>query len=411
MCRPSGLGKHDFRQGLARVGGAYTRLSMAVIDKRSTLLLRSAGLAACAVSSTPVWVELAQRRGLTPRLALCLAGFLLFAALLWPLTSDDQRCGLSRRSARALLVGLAATGIALHLLLGQNVTGILLVLVASVTADILPRPAAYALLVLQTLAFAAAVAPGMEWWAFVSVAGYATFEVFAFYVSLVAYAERVGREELARVNAELVATRHLLAESSRSAERVRISRELHDVMGHHLAALSLGLEAARHAPEGEVKTHVATAQDLTQRLLEEVRRVVGRLREEPPLDLAGALAALAGGIEAPRVHLSLPDDLRLDDAERAHALVRCAQEVLTNAMKHANARNVWLELAQGADGVELRARDDGRGAAVVAAGNGLGGMRERLERLGGRLAFESAPGRGFQVTAWLPLPGLGAALP
>jgi signal transduction histidine kinase len=107
----------------------------------------------------------------------------------------------------------------------------------------------------------------------------------------------------------------------------------------------------------------------------------------------------------------VPDDLRLDDPERAHALLRCAQEVLTNAVRHAGARNVWLELAGGPEGLELRARDDGRGAEAVRSGNGLNGMRERLEALGGRLAVESGPGRGFQVTAWLPISPFRGALP
>jgi signal transduction histidine kinase len=373
-----------------------------------------AGLFACLVASTPVWVPAMQPPGFahTPRLALYMAGYALFAVCFW-LLSDRESCGrLPRPVALFLLAAQSLTAAALGFGLHNSFTGILLVLVASVAVHVLSLRASIYLLIFQTYAYVVGVASDMGALNGTATSfAYASFEIFALYTSYIASSESRAREELARTNAEQLATRKLLADSSRTAERVRISRELHDVMGHHLTALSLGLEAARHAPEREVQTHVATARDLTKRLLHEVRQVVGRLREEPAIDLAGALTLLAEGIGTPKVHLSMPDGLRLDDPERAHALVRCAQEILTNSMKHAGARNVWLEVVQGPEGVELKARDDGRGARTVRTGNGLDGMRERLEALGGRLAVDAAPGRGFQVTAWLPLPTLGGAMP
>jgi len=380
----------------------------------SALLARAAGLAVCAVAAMPVWVEPLQRPGsaLSARFFLLMAAYSLFAACFWKLSSPA--CDRPGRPVALLLIAVQAiTGIALCFLVHNGLTGALLVMVATVLLDALPISGAVLLLVFQTLAFGIAIGrlPIDRWDVAATVLSYSGFEIFALYISHVARSERRGREELARVNAELLATRRLLADGSRAAERVRISRELHDVLGHHLTALSLHLEAARHAPADERTGHVETARTLTHQTLHEIRQVVGRLREDPPVDLPGALADLAAGIGSPRVHLVLPDDLRLDDPERAHALLRCAQEALTNAVRHAGARNLWLELAQGADGLELHARDDGRGAGTVEAGHGLNGMRERLEALGGRLAVESAPGKGFQVTAWLPLPAPGGALP
>ena len=381
---------------------------------RSAFLARTAGLAVCAVAAMPVWLGAAQRPGsaLTPRFALLMAGFVLFAACFWKLSSPA--CDRPGRPIALFLIAVQTlTGIVLFFAVRNGVTGALAVMVATVPLDALPVAGAVLLLAVQTLAFGIAMGrlPIDRWDVAATVLSYSGFEVFALYISHVARSERQGREELARVNAELLATRRLLADGSRAAERVRISRELHDVLGHHLAALSLHLEAARHAPSGETAGHVETAQTLTRETLQEIRRVVGRLREAPPVDLPGALADLATGIGVPQVHLLLPDDLRLDDPERAHALLRCAQEAITNAVRHAGARNLWLELAQGADGLELHARDDGRGAGTVEAGNGLNGMRERLEALGGRLAVESVPGKGFEVTAWLPLASPGGALP
>jgi signal transduction histidine kinase len=383
----------------------------------SAILVRAAGLAACLVVGLPFWMRALGRpeAAALPRFDLYAGAgaLLLFAACFW-LLSDAGSCGrLPRATVLSLLaVQILSAAFLYGYLLINSFTGILLVLVAAVVVNILSLRASLVLMALQTLAYMAGMAGNMGLLnATASTLAFASFEIFALYTSHIARSERRAREELARTNAELLATRKLLSDGSRTAERVRISRELHDVMGHHLTALSLGLEAARHAPEREVQTHVATARDLTKRLLHEVRQVVGRLREEPAIDLAGALTLLAEGIGTPKIHLALPEGLRLDDSERAHALVRCAQEILTNSMKHAGARNVWLEVVQGPEGVELKARDDGRGARTVRTGNGLNGMRERLEALGGRLAVDAAPGRGFQVTAWLPLPTLGGAMP
>jgi len=91
------------------------------------------------------------------------------------------------------------------------------------------------------------------------------------------------------------------------------------------------------------------------------------------------------------------------DAELAHLLLRCCQEIVTNAAKHAGAENLWLDVLQEDGVVEVRARDDGRGAGEIAAGHGLAGMRERLESAGGRLEVATRPGMGFAVAALVPV--------
>ena len=96
------------------------------------------------------------------------------------------------------------------------------------------------------------------------------------------------------------------------------------------------------------------------------------------------------------------EDLALTDPVRAQVLLRCAQEMITNSVRHARADNLWIGLEHDENGVALIARDDGRGAKVVEPGNGLTGMSERLRQLGGELKFESKPGEGFRLHAWLP---------
>jgi signal transduction histidine kinase len=195
----------------------------------------------------------------------------------------------------------------------------------------------------------------------------------------------------------------LLAESSRANERVRISRELHDLIGHHLTALSLNLEVASHRTEGEARAHVRQAQSLTRLLLSDVREVVSELRKDVAIDLRTALERLVEGVPGIHVHLDFPAGFVIDDAEHAQLLLRAAQEALTNAIRHGKARHLWLELRHETDsGIELHARDDGAGCDQAQAGNGLIGMAERLARHGGHLTFDSAPGRGFRLQVFLP---------
>ena len=238
--------------------------------------------------------------------------------------------------------------------------------------------------------------------ALVQTALYLGFQVFALATTQAALSEAAAKTRLASANAELRATQELLSESSRMAERVRLARELHDVVGHHLTALSLNLEVASHVAEGKALAHVRTSQALAKTLLAEVRGVVSTMREPIALDIARALTLLSGDIPTPRVHVTVAPDLEVDDPQRAQILLRCAQEAITNAVRHAGAKNLWLTVERTEHGVTLSARDDGRGAALFRGGNGLTGMRERLETLGGRLELHPNPGRGFVLTATLP---------
>ena len=227
--------------------------------------------------------------------------------------------------------------------------------------------------------------------------------LFPFIASLLALQQMQARSDLRRVNSELLATQSLLAENTRIAERVRISRDLHDLVGHHLTALTLNLEVASHVTDGKGKAHVDKAASVARLLLSDVREVVGDLRRDDQVKLRDALQMLADGVPELEIHLEIPEHLSQTDPRHAQILLRCAQEVITNAVRHAGAANLWISLESGRDGVALRARDDGHGAAELMPGNGLNGMRERLRELGGRLDIATGPGAGFQLRAWMPL--------
>ena len=227
--------------------------------------------------------------------------------------------------------------------------------------------------------------------------------LFAFISGVVALRQNQARDELRKVNSELRATQALLADNTRIAERVRIARELHDLVGHHLTALTLNLEVATHMVEGKALEHVQQAHSLAKLLLADVREVVSDMRIDDKVDLSAALRTLVTGMPEPRIHLDLPLEVALTDPVRAQVMLRCAQEMITNAVRHARADNLWLVLQHDGERVALNARDDGQGVKKVEWGNGLNGMAERLETLGGSLEIETKPGAGFRLHAWVPV--------
>lgn len=232
---------------------------------------------------------------------------------------------------------------------------------------------------------------------------YAAFSSFIFVTSLVARQQAQAREEQRRLNAELRATRALLAESVRVNERTRISRELHDLLGHHLTALSLNLEVAIHLADGKAQEHVSQAHTLAKLLLSDVREAVSRIRDSDAIDMAATLLPLADNVPGLHIDMRLPTPFLIDDAERAHVLLRCTQEIVTNVVRHAQATTLDLHYRWCGDGIQLQASDNGRGADDPVAGNGLRGMRERLAAYGGTVEIDTRPGNGFHLTLMLPV--------
>jgi len=226
--------------------------------------------------------------------------------------------------------------------------------------------------------------------------------LFAFMSSVVVLRQNAARDELRRVNSELRATQALLAENTRIAERVRIARELHDLVGHHLTALTLNLEVVTHLADGKVLEHVQQAHSLARLLLADVREVVSNMRKGDTVNLADAFNTLIEGVPKPKIHLDLPAQSLMTEPQRAQVLLRCVQEMITNSVRHAQAENLWIRLSITGDGIAMSARDDGIGSDKVAFGNGLLGMAERLKQLGGKLEIEAEPGAGFALHAWLP---------
>ena len=331
-----------------------------------------------------------------------LAAFALFgAALLSYLYARGRLLPHGRRVDYALvavqsLLGVTVSCLTLLYLDGVGTTIVLLVIVAAELPPLMSLRRAVVYVVVQTavlVGFAVTQAPLGEVLSFGAA-------LIAF--QLVALGGAFVAERLTTVNAELVATRSLLAEKSRVEERLRIARDLHDTLGHHLVALSIQLDLARRSPNGKGAEHLEQAHSVSQQLLRDVREVVSQTRESTHFDLSRAVRGMAAEQGGLAVHVDFQGAEDLGDTPAAYALLRSMQEIITNANKHSGARNLWIRLEAKADGVELHASDDGRGAPGAVFGNGLTGMRERFEELGGRLNVTATPDRGFDLHAYVP---------
>jgi signal transduction histidine kinase len=374
-------------------------------------LLRYAGFFTYLSAGTPLitnWATERLNQLQRPNFSLLLwtLCYLIFGLMYWTLTSNLG----SRRYAVLKLLGLTlmtAAALAVGWYSHSGLSAILMVVASVVLPWLVPFWFGVAWIVLQNLCLAVLFATFPEYTitlALLQASIYMGFSALGFVTSVVASQQTELREEQRRLNSELRATRALLAESSRIAERMRIARDLHDLIGHHLIALSLNLEVASHLTNEAAAVHVLKAQSTARQLLADVREVVSELRQDDAIDLTQALRSLTDGVPGLSVHVVMPPRFSVEDPRRAQVLLRCAQEIITNTAKHAGARNLWLNFAYAdASLLGLHARDDGRGAEQVTPGNGLSGMRERLAEFGGSVTLDVGISQGFALTVRLPL--------
>ena len=217
-------------------------------------------------------------------------------------------------------------------------------------------------------------------------------------------AERTREQEAARRVAE---------------ERLRIARDLHDVLAHHIAVINAHAGVAAHLlTENDdpavrrVAEPLETIAETSSMTLSELRATLDVLRGQdadtdrqpvpgveriPELLDTARLAGLAADFQvtgSPRP-LGRPQEI---------TLYRVAQEAVTNVVKHADATTMTLALEYGADGVRMRVTDDGNGAPVTGHGYGILGMTERATAVGGRLSAGPRGSVGFAVTTFIPTP-------
>jgi signal transduction histidine kinase len=209
------------------------------------------------------------------------------------------------------------------------------------------------------------------------------------------------------------------ARRAAAEERVRIARDLHDVVAHHISVIAVQAEAAQEVlaahPE-RAERAMATVAETARTALGELRRMLGLLRSDagraPQPDL-GAVDELVASVRGAglAVEVRTTGPARPVDGVVGVTAYRIVQEALTNVLRHADARRACVDLAFDADALVIRVADDGRGPRAArpgatngGGGQGIVGMRERVTVLGGRLETGPAPDGGFTVEARLPLP-------
>jgi signal transduction histidine kinase len=196
-----------------------------------------------------------------------------------------------------------------------------------------------------------------------------------------------------------------------------MAREIHDTLAQSFVGIALQLQAVEKAlPDAPDKAerHLSLAQNMVSHSLVEARRSVWDLRSQAleTNDLATALAETARQMTegtAVRVDVRVNGDRRRLPGQLENNALRIAQEALTNALRHADAKVVTIDVTFDTASLELRIKDDGRGFDVpgVLAGAdghfGLRGMHERMEHIGGELAVKSFPGEGTDIIAIIPI--------
>lgn len=341
--------------------------------------LRIIGLGVWLIAGSTSFVRLA---GEPRRAAPWMAAFAAFAVLFW--------IGSSWRATRAVrttsLVGQAVCAALLAWLGMPMFEGALFALVAAQIPLALPVWASivWAVVQLPVLWFVLPRDYNVVEVA-KSLSAYLAFAAFAIAVVRLFESERRARVELARVG-----------------ERVRVSRELHDVLGHHLTALSIQLDVARRTADGAARAPLDEAHGVAQRMLGDVRNTVAAMRSDGVTNLRDALGAVVRAVPRPKIDLRFPEAINVTDPACVHVALRCAQEALTNAVKHADAEHVIISIERDAELVVVTIEDDGKHAGPIRPGSGLRGMRERVEEIGGELEVEGIEGRGTTIRARIP---------
>jgi len=367
-------------------------------------LLRAAGFFAWIATGVPGTLAGLKGKASIAELLAWLVCYLGFAVAFW-LSTRPMLDGVPGRGRVLGLLVQSACALALVRITSSGYEGVLLTVVAGQAALILRQPIPLAWIggqsaLLLVLLLRSGYPPSS---AGLNTLAYAAFQAFALGAAYLARNEAEARRELGRLNTELVSAQYQLEQNAGMAERLRIARDLHDSVGHHLAALNLQLEVASHLPPEKALEQVQRAQEVAKQLMADVRSAVSSLRSEAVPDLRAALMRFAQTIDRPKILLEIPEHLHVQEPLRAQALLRCVQEIITNAVRHAQASTLYIQVHQEAHGVEIRARDDERGSAAMQLGFGLKGMQERMEQVGGTVAVHSETGRGFQIRAWMPL--------
>ncbi|MCL1064397.1 histidine kinase [Shewanella benthica] len=350
---------------------------------KESMMLALAGVGTWALVA---WLALSQALSPIERLVTG-SGYLAFLMLFLSISTHF----ISRYSLKvSILVVYLQAILALVLIVFDSnmITPILLVIWASQLPGLVSKRLAIISLILINLAFYLIHSLSHESLsAGFTVLIYMGFQLFAYSSSQARLNEVEARIQQEQLNQQLIATRSLLSQSSQHQERVRIARDLHDILGHQLTALSLQLEVLSHKVPDELKPDVELSKHVSKELLASIRAVVKKQRDIVGLDLTAPINALMTRL--PGVKLKMHNLLPLTSTELAQELVLVLQEGISNAVRHGKAKILWLSMSQEGKRLRLVLRDNGRGrSGAPISGSGLKGMNERLAPFDGKVELK-----------------------
>lgn len=222
---------------------------------------------------------------------------------------------------------------------------------------------------------------------FLSASLFWTFNMFAIIMVNATVNEKLARAQIEESHRQLLSTQALLKEASKQSERVRIARNIHDLLGHHLTALTINLQVASLKTEGDVKQSIEQCHQLAKLLLSDVREAVSDIRDKSQVDLQAAIYAMAQQVPNLSIDIDFSDNLKIYDIEIADTLMKCIQESITNTLKHSRNHQMSIVMSQDSHMLKLRIQSDGKMPEKLILGNGLKGMRERIEMISGKINF------------------------
>lgn len=362
-------------------------------------------------------------------IAVALAGFCILVGLKQPLTFPDARDAdlaqaliiagtclplAVRRPMPALAVLGSAAGMALYL--GRSYTGgpvLLVPLVAMFLAGYaLSRRRIWELIaafaVMLAVAVATTAAPAAQAWVW-----FVAWPPMAAALGFAGAARRRHEVDVAKRKEEADRREHAEARRQLAEVRLQTARDLHDVIGHSLASITILAGAGSRRVEADpaaAKEVLDEIRAVSATALADVRQALEALNDPTQAivgdDADASLQRLVGRLRRVGLRIDERFDVDLDALDPAvlSALHRIAQESLTNVMRHAGSLHATITVSAAADGVEMSITDRGAGTGGdIDEGIGIAGMRRRAEELGGQLSVGwGPPGSGLRVVAWIP---------
>ncbi|QYJ85134.1 two-component sensor histidine kinase [Shewanella mesophila] len=353
------------------------------LTKESKMLL-VAGVATWVLVAWLSLMQIDSQQHNTLLISLC---FLLFLQLFLVVASKQ----LTRYQPKLVIPALACQAGLILLLFSQMPNGlmqILLVIWASLLPEYLSkRGAISSMLLINVLVFAIDTTQHQNSSALFTSLLYLAFQFFAYSSSQARINEAEARLRQEQLNQQLLATRSLLSQASQQQERLRIARDLHDILGHQLTALSLQLEVLGHMASGELLPHVEQSKSVAKELLYSVRKVVREQRGLSQLDLRQPLQSLITRL--PGVSLTVQSNQLIESTALAQELLLILQEGISNAVRHGIADQLSLEMLKQGTSLTVKLVDNGRHQTAIVPGSGLKGMNERLIAFGGTATLTS----------------------